>query len=52
VKRDPESRKELDFPLKAGNDENKNFCDRLNNEWLPVLILTDCDQAPLRGQQS
>jgi len=23
-----------------------------NNEWFLVLILTDCGQAPLRGQQS
>jgi hypothetical protein len=51
VKRDPESRKRLDSCFRR-NDDNKNFHERPNNEWFSVLILTDCDQAPLRGQQS
>jgi hypothetical protein len=34
------------------NEGNKNFCDRLNNKWFSVLILTDCNRAPLKGQQS
>jgi hypothetical protein len=33
------------------NDGNENTYHRLSNDCL-VLILSDCDQAPLRGQQS
>ena len=33
------------------NDGNKDSYDRLSND-CSVLILTDCDQAPSRGQQS
>jgi len=40
------------IPAFAGMTTIRTFAIDSTNEWLSVLILTDCDQAPLRGQQS
>jgi len=51
VQRDPESRQQLDSCLRR-NDDNTNSYEEPNTEGFSVLDFTDCDQAPLRGQQS
>jgi len=48
---DPESSGKLDSCLRR-NDEHGCSYQRADTNWFSVLLVTNCDQAPLRGQQS